>query len=54
MELVDNSMNYGVLGHTGFTALAGVVDRSACHVLDYSDLPSALDALETIADASSC
>ena len=49
MELIDNSVNYGVLGHAGFETLANLVDASACAALDYADIEEALDLLEHLA-----
>lgn len=46
MELVDNSMNYGVLGAAGYRALARLVEESVCLALDYEDLSRALDELK--------
>ena len=50
MELVDNSINYGILGSVGFRALARLVDESTCWALDYDDLPRALDEISRLAD----
>ena len=46
MELVDNSINYSVLGSVGYRALARLVDESMCLSLDYEDLSEALDELK--------
>jgi hypothetical protein len=48
MELLDNSINYGVLGAPGFRALARLVGDSRLLALDYDDLSRALDALERL------
>ena len=45
MELVDNSINYGVLGVVGYRALARLVEESSCFALDFEDLDLALDRL---------
>jgi hypothetical protein len=45
MELVDNSVNYGVLGSVGYRALARLVGETVCLALDYEDLSRAVDAL---------
>jgi HprK-related kinase A len=48
MELVDNSINYGVLGSAGYRALARLVDESVCLALDFRDLSRALDDLSRL------
>ena len=48
MELVDNSVNYGLWGARGFEMLADLVDATPCYFFEYSDLDEALDALEGI------
>jgi HprK-related kinase A len=52
MELVDNSINYGVLGSVGYRALARLVDQSVCLALDYEHLSRALDELSRIAEGA--
>ena len=52
MEMVDNSINYGVLGSDGFRTLARLVDESACLALDYDDLTRALDVLTRLTEGS--
>ena len=52
MEIVDNSINYGVLGSEGFRTLARLVDESACLALDYDDLSKALDVLTRLTEGS--
>jgi HprK-related kinase A len=49
VELTSNSFNHNVHGRAGFEALAQLVDRCACHDLEYALLEDALawfDALE--------
>lgn len=53
MELVDHSMNYGVLGSAGFRALARLVDEAQCLALDFAELPRALDELSRLVEDSS-
>ena len=48
MELVDNSVNYGLWGARGFETLANLVDTTPCYFFEHSDLDEALDALEGI------
>ncbi len=48
MELVDNCINYGVLGSAGYRALARLVQESVCLALDFDDLPRALDELSSL------
>lgn len=52
MEIVDNSINYGVLASDGFRTLARLVDESACLALDYDDLTKALDVLTRLTEGS--
>jgi hypothetical protein len=51
MELVDNSINYTILGSLGFRTLAELVEKSACWAFDYDDLSLALDAISNLADS---
>jgi HprK-related kinase A len=49
VELASNSFNHHVHGRAGFEALAALVERCACHDLEYASLEDALawfDALE--------
>ena len=48
MELVDNSVNYGLWGSRGFETLANLIDATPCYFLEHSGLDKALDALEGI------
>ena len=41
-ELMDNTFNVGVLGATGFAALAQAIDRAQCYAVEYGDLTSIL------------
>jgi HprK-related kinase A len=46
LKLVANAFNYGVHGVAGFTALADIVDRSACYAFRYRDLEEAVACLD--------
>jgi hypothetical protein len=48
MELVDNSINYSVLGSLGYRTLARLVEGSECLALDFDDLSLALDRLASL------
>ena len=48
MELVDNCINYGVLGSTAYRAVARLVQESVCLALDFEDLPRGLDELSRL------
>ena len=50
MELVDNSVNYGLWGARGFETLANLVDTTPCYYFEHGDLDEALDALEGIGE----
>ena len=50
MRLIENAFNYNVHRHTGFEALANLVQASACHTFDYSDLNEAVTLFERMAD----
>jgi HprK-related kinase A len=52
MELVDNSINYGILGSVGYRALTRLVDEAVCLALDYEDLSRALDGLKHLLDGT--
>ena len=43
--IADNSLNYEILGETGFTTLVRLVDRCQCYSLTHSDLSDAVAAL---------
>jgi HprK-related kinase A len=47
MRLVDSAFNYNIHGRTGFTAIADVVDSSACHTFAYG---GALDEAANVFD----
>jgi HprK-related kinase A len=47
--IADNSLNYEILGETGFTALVRLVDRCPCYALTHSDLGDAVAALDHLA-----
>lgn len=49
MALAENSFNYSTLGKRGFQALTGVVAGALCADLEFSDLDSAISALERLA-----
>jgi HprK-related kinase A len=49
MALVDNAFNYNVHGRSGFSALAGLIDRSECHEFSYSSLPEAVTVFDQLA-----
>ena len=51
IELAANAINYSVLGEVGFTALAEVVDQSACFDFSYGDLGEGVQILTALADA---
>lgn len=53
MELVENAVNYSVLGVLGYETLARLVDHSSCHALDFRDLAGALRELEPVAAGAS-
>ena len=50
-KLVVNSFNYEVLGPVGFAAACGIVDSSECYRLTYSQLPSAIQAIDNLVDS---
>ena len=50
MRLIENAFNYNVHRHTGFEALANLVQASTCHTFDYSDLNEAVTLFERMAD----
>ena len=52
MRLIENAFNYNVHRHTGFEALANLVQASACHTFDYSDLNEAVALFERMADST--
>jgi HprK-related kinase A len=43
--LVDNSLNYGSLGETGFATAVRTVERCRCYTLTHSDIDRAVAAL---------
>ncbi len=53
MALVDHSINYGLLGSSGFRALARLVDEAQCLALDFAELSPALDELSRLVEDSS-
>jgi HprK-related kinase A len=46
--MADNSLNYEILGETGFTALVRLIDRCQCYSLTHSDLSDAVAALDRL------
>lgn len=42
-ELMDNTFNVGVLGASGFKALAQAIDKSQCFAVEYGDMASILE-----------
>jgi len=48
-HLADQSFNYNYAGRKGFDALAGFVNRSSCHTLEYSDLDEVLPLFDRLA-----
>ena len=50
IRLIENAFNYNVHRHTGFEALANLVQASACYTFEYSDLNQAVALFERIAD----
>ncbi|HEY0491352.1 MAG TPA: HprK-related kinase A [Telluria sp.] len=51
MQLAANAFNYTVLGHAGFDALGGVIERAGCYSFTYSALDDALDTFAQLARA---
>lgn len=49
MRLAANAFNYEVLGEAAFRTVHGLIDRSNCYALVYSDLGAAVDALSRLA-----
>lgn len=50
MHLIDNAVNYLLLGRTGFEILTSVVERSRAYRLEYSNNEEAIAALEALLD----
>ena len=53
--VADSSLNYEILGETGFTTLVRLIDQCRCYTLTYSDINEAvatLDHLSREAEAS--
>jgi HprK-related kinase A len=48
--MADNSLNYEILGETGFTALVRLIDSCQCYSLTHSDLCDAVAALDRLSD----
>lgn len=48
MALVDNALNYAVHGRAGFKAFASVIERCACHEIDYRSLPEAVSMFDRL------
>ena len=46
--LVDSSLNYASMLHTGFEMFTSVVERCGLYSLTYSDLDSAIDAIDRL------
>lgn len=53
LELGRNAFNYGLLGASGFHALAEVVDQSDCYDFKYSALDDAVQIFDTLAASRS-
>ena len=51
MQLAQNSFNYSLLGAEGFTALAGLVDRTQGYRFRYGALDEALAFFDSLAAA---
>jgi HprK-related kinase A len=49
MTISRNSVNYGILGATGFRLLTDVVDRCGCFRFTYHSLDDAVDAFDALA-----
>jgi HprK-related kinase A len=49
LRLTDQSFNYNFLGAKGYECVAGLVRRSDCYALEYSDLDDVLTRLESVA-----
>jgi HprK-related kinase A len=49
LELGRNAFNYGLLGASGFNALAEVVDHSDCYDFEYSALDDAVHIFDSLA-----
>lgn len=52
MSVAENAFNYSVLGAAGFSALAGVIEQSACFQFRYSVLDEAIAAFNSLAHAN--
>ena len=50
MRLIENAFNYNVHRHAGFETLANLVQASACHTFDYSNLNQAVTLFDRMAD----
>lgn len=50
LELGRNAFNYGLLGRSGYEALAEVVERSQCFRFTYSALDDAIASFERLAE----
>lgn len=48
MRAADNAFNYSLLGESGFSTLAALIDASACHEFTYSKLDEAIDAFNQL------
>lgn len=53
MQLATNAFNYEMLGEQGFTTARDLVDGARCFRLVYSELESAVEALNALADSDS-
>jgi len=51
-KLVANSFNYEVLGRAGFEAACRLIDACECYRLTYSDLASAIPAIDELIDVA--
>lgn len=46
-ELMEHTFNVGLLGHEGFTALANAIAHAQCFAVEYGDLASILNWIDT-------
>jgi HprK-related kinase A len=54
MLLATNAFNYEMLGETGFETVRGLIEGVRCYRLTYSDLATAVAALNALADSDAC
>jgi HprK-related kinase A len=45
LRVAGNTLNYSVLGITGFKTVAGIIDRCECYDFSYSDLQDAIQCI---------